>query len=75
MTHAFEACGLGRVKIQTDILNARSLAAIAKLGAVREGIVRRDQPREDGSWRDTVMFSVLVDEWPAVKADLEARFA
>ena len=75
MMHAFEVCGLGRVKIQTDILNARSLAAIAKLGAVREGIVRRDQPREDGSWRDTVMFSVLVDEWPAVKADLEARFA
>lgn len=75
MREAFEGCGLGRVKIQTDILNTRSQAAIAKLGAVREGVLRRDQPREDGSWRDTVVFSVLADEWPTVKAGLEARFA
>ena len=73
MTHAFEDCGNGRVKIQTDLLNTRSQAAIAKLGAVREGVIRRDQKREDGTWRDSVVFSVLVDEWPAVKAGLEAR--
>lgn len=72
--HAFDECGLGRVKIQTDILNTRSQAAIARLGATREGVVRRDQPREDGSWRDTVVFSILADEWPAVRTGLEARF-
>lgn len=73
LTHAFEDCGYGRVKIQTDLLNTRSQAAIARLGAVREGVVRRDQRREDGTWRDTVVFSVLVDEWPAVRTGLQAR--
>jgi RimJ/RimL family protein N-acetyltransferase len=46
-----------------------------KLGAVREGVVRRDIRRADGSWRDSVLFSILVDEWPAVRAGLEARIA
>ncbi len=73
MRHAFEECGYGRVKIQTDLLNTRSQAAIAKLGAVREGVLRRDQRREDGTWRDTVVFSVLIDEWPAVEESLRAR--
>ena len=73
MAHCFEACGYGRVKIQTDLLNTRSQAAIARLGARREGVLRRDMKREDGTFRDTVLFSVLVDEWPAVKAGLEAR--
>jgi N-acetyltransferase len=73
LEHCFETCGYGRVKIQTDLLNTRSQAAIAKLGAVREGVLRRDQKREDGTWRDTVVFSVLVDEWPGVKAGLQAR--
>jgi RimJ/RimL family protein N-acetyltransferase len=71
--HAFEHCGFGRVKIQTDLINERSQAAIAKLGAVREGIVRRDMRRIDGTWRDSVVFSILIDEWPTVKAGLEAR--
>ena len=73
MTHCFEDCGYGRVKIQTDILNTRSQAAIAKLGAVREGVLRRDMKREDGTFRDTVVFSVIIDEWPDVKARLAAR--
>lgn len=73
--HCFDDCGYGRVKIQTDLLNTRSQAAIARLGAVREGVLRREQRREDGSWRDTVVFSVLRDEWPAVKAGLQARLA
>jgi N-acetyltransferase len=73
LAHCFEDCGYGRVKIQTDLLNTRSQAAIAKLGARREGVARRDMKREDGSFRDTVVFSVLVDEWAAVKAGLEAR--
>lgn len=72
--HAFDA-GFGRVKIQTDVLNERSQAAIAGIGAVREGVIRRDMPRADGTWRDSVVFSVLVDEWPAVRTGLEERLA
>jgi RimJ/RimL family protein N-acetyltransferase len=73
LAHCFEDCGLGRVKIQTDVRNHHSQAAIAKLGAQREGVLRRHVRRADGSWRDTVVFSILVDEWPAVRARLEAR--
>jgi N-acetyltransferase len=73
--HAFEQCGMGRVKIQTDSINSRSQAAIAKLGATREGVTRRDVKRADGSWRDSVVFSVIIDDWPAVKAGLERRLA
>jgi RimJ/RimL family protein N-acetyltransferase len=71
--HCFDDCGYGRVKIQTDVLNTRSQAAIAKLGARREGVIRRDMKREDGTFRDSVVFSVLVDEWPDVQAGLEGR--
>jgi N-acetyltransferase len=73
LSHAFEDCGFGRVKIQTDNLNARSQAAIAKLGAVREGVLRRHQVRSDGSFRDTVVFSILRDEWPGVRDRLLDR--
>ena len=73
LAHCFEDCRYGRVKMQTDALNTRSQAAIARLGARREGVLRRDQRREDGTFRDTVVFSVLVDEWPEVKAGLQAR--
>jgi RimJ/RimL family protein N-acetyltransferase len=71
--HAFDDCGFGRVKIQTDLVNTRSQAAIAKLGAQREGVLRRHMRRADGSWRDTVVFSVIVDDWPGVRARLEQR--
>ena len=71
--HAFDDCGFGRVKIQTDLVNERSQAGIAKLGATREGVLRRHLRRADGTWRDTVVFSVLRDEWPQVRAGLEAR--
>jgi RimJ/RimL family protein N-acetyltransferase len=72
--HAFDS-GFGRVKIQTDILNERSQAAVLRLGAVSEGVVRRDILRADGSWRDTAVFSILIDEWPDVRAGLTARLA
>jgi RimJ/RimL family protein N-acetyltransferase len=65
--------GFGRVKLQADVLNERSRAAIAKLGAQFEGVVRRDRLRADGSWRDSAVFSVIVDDWPAVRAGLEER--
>jgi RimJ/RimL family protein N-acetyltransferase len=70
--HAFE-CGFGRVKIQTDAVNERSQAAIARLGATREGVLRRDKRRADGTFRDTVVFSILREEWPAVRAGLLER--
>jgi N-acetyltransferase len=70
--HAFD-CGFGRVKIQTDILNERSQAAVLGIGATREGVVRRDVLRADGTWRDTAVFSILIDEWPDVRSGLEAR--
>jgi RimJ/RimL family protein N-acetyltransferase len=73
MRHCFEDCGYGRVRIQTDTLNTRSQAAIAKLGAKREGVLRRHMKREDGSFRDSVVYSVLKNEWPEVKARLAAR--
>ena len=75
MAHCFEECGYGRIKIQTDLLNTRSQAAIAKLGATREGVLRRHMKREDGTFRDTVIYSVLKDEWPAIKTRLLLRLA
>ena len=73
LSTAFEDHGFGRVKIQTDLINTRSQAAIAKLGAVREGVLRRDKRRGDGSWRDSVVYSVIIDEWPAVRDGLQRR--
>ena len=75
LAHCFEDCGFGRVKIQTDVLNTRSQAAIARLGAVREGVLRRHMKREDGSFRDTVVYSVLATEWPEVRTRLLERLA
>ncbi len=69
---AFDS-GFGRVKIQADAMNTRSRAAIEGIGATFEGILRRHRQRADGSWRDTVLSSVIVDEWPTVRAGLERR--
>ncbi|MEI7034349.1 GNAT family protein [Streptomyces pratensis] len=73
--HAFEGLGMGRVQLKTDHRNERSQAAIARLGARREGVLRRHRLRPDGTWRDSVYFSLLADEWPAAKARLTARLA
>jgi RimJ/RimL family protein N-acetyltransferase len=75
LRHAFEDCGFGRVKIQTGTANTRSQAAIAKLGATREGVLRRHKKLADGSFRDTVVFSILADEWPVVRKRLEDRIS
>ncbi|MET9274645.1 GNAT family protein [Kribbella sp. NPDC003557] len=75
LEHAFEVCGFGRVKIQTGSKNTRSQAAIAKLGATREGVLRRHMLTADGSFRDTVVFSILADEWPDVRKRLEDRIS
>lgn len=73
LAHAFEELGMGRVQLKTDRLNERSQAAISRLGARREGLLRRHRRRHDGSWRDTVYFSLLAEEWPEAKARLGAR--
>jgi RimJ/RimL family protein N-acetyltransferase len=71
----FEALDLNRIELKTDINNTRSQAAIARLGAVREGVFRAHMIRPDGSLRDTVYFSILRQEWPAVRDGLLARLA
>lgn len=73
--HAFETLGCLRVQLKTDILNVRSQTAIARLGAVREGVLRAHMRRRDGTQRDTVMYSIVAEEWPAVKARLETWLA
>lgn len=75
MSHAFDTLGAARVFWHTDIYNERSQAAIARLGATREGVVRKHRIRRDGSWRDSVQYSMTDDEWPAEKARLTERLA
>lgn len=71
---AFDA-GARRVQLKVDALNARSRAAVRKLGAVEEGVLRQDRVCWTGRIRDTVMFSILDAEWPAVRDRLDARLA
>ena len=75
LQYGFEALGLNRIELKTDIANTRSQAAIAKLGALREGVFRRHMIRADGSLRDTVYFSIIREEWPGVRDGLLARLA
>jgi RimJ/RimL family protein N-acetyltransferase len=75
LRYAFEEAGLHRVQFQTDARNVRSQTAIAGLGATPEARLREDVLRPDGSYRTSVYFSILEEEWPAVRARLEARLA
>ncbi|WP_411287789.1 GNAT family N-acetyltransferase [Phenylobacterium sp.] len=72
--HAF-ACGADRVQFRVDAINGRSRSAVLKLGAMQEGIFRHDRITWTGRVRDTVFFSILADEWPAVRDRLDARLA
>jgi ribosomal-protein-alanine N-acetyltransferase len=73
LRHAFETLGALRVQFKTDSNNLHSQRAIEKLGAVREGVLRNYQIRSNGLPRHTMMFSIVAEEWPAVKAGLEER--
>lgn len=73
LRHAFETLGCHRVELKTDERNLHSQAAIAKLGAVKEGVLRKHSITAHGYVRNAVMFSILDEEWPKVKAGLEAR--
>ncbi len=72
LDHAFEGLECGVVGLRTDVLNLRSQRAIERLGAQRDGVIRRFQVRRDGSIRDTVLYSILAEEWPALRERLAA---
>ncbi len=73
LRHAFEELGALRVQLKTDGRNVISQRAIERLGAVREGVLRKHMFVRHGYQRDSVMYSITDDEWPAVKAGLEAK--
>lgn len=73
--HAFEVWGCVRVELRTDRLNQQSRAAIARLGAREEGILRKHIVCGDGRLRDTVVYAILEEDWPVVRARLDARLA
>jgi len=73
--HAFDVLRVGRVQLKTDVRNTRSQEAIARLGATYEGTLRRYQRRTDGTVRDTALFSVVAEDWPAVRDGLRERVA
>ncbi|HEY8678212.1 MAG TPA: GNAT family protein [Candidatus Dormibacteraeota bacterium] len=75
LRHAFETWHAIRVALKTDIRNVHSQAAIKKLGATYEGTLRNQRIRPDGTFRDTVLFSIIDQEWPGVKRGLERRLA
>jgi RimJ/RimL family protein N-acetyltransferase len=74
LAHAFDS-GAMRVEFLTDAINGRSRAALTKLGAIEEGVLRRHKVTWTGRARDTMMFSILADEWPEVRAELDQRLA
>ena len=73
LRHAFEALAALRVQLKTDLRNLQSQRAIEKLGALREGVLRKHMIVSDGHIRDTVMYSITYEDWPLVKEGLEAR--
>jgi RimJ/RimL family protein N-acetyltransferase len=75
LSHCFESLEIARVELKTDARNARSRAAIRRIGATEEGTLRSHMRRQDGTLRDSVYFSVIASEWPAVKANLAAKLA
>ncbi|MDF2579063.1 MAG: N-acetyltransferase [Microbacterium sp.] len=75
LAHAFEACDAIAVEFRTSWHNRQSRAAIERLGAKQDGVLRNHRLGPHGTLRDTVVYSVLPHEWPAVKLGLEARLA
>jgi N-acetyltransferase len=75
LTYAFETLACVRVQFTTDELNEKSRAAILRIGAQQEGIVRHERIMPDGRKRNSVRFSIIDDEWPEVRARLLAKLA
>jgi N-acetyltransferase len=75
LAHAFEVLGASAVEFRTSWMNHRSRAAIARLGAKQDGVLRNHMRLPDGGYRDTVVFSIIESEWPAVKTHLHYLLA
>ncbi len=79
LTHAFEVWGVARVDLKTDARNARSRAAIERIGAQLDGVVRNWQPSlvpgEEGTSRDSALYSIIPSEWPSIRSQLQERLA
>jgi len=75
LTHAFETLGCAVVGFRTDNYNHASQAAIERLGAKKDGVIRHHAVRRDGTVRDTVIYSIVRGEWPEVKAHLRYLLA
>ncbi len=75
LTHAFDGLDCIAVEFRTHWMNQQSRAAIARLGARQDGVLRNHQIASDGSLRDTVVFSIIASEWAAVKSNLSYRLA
>lgn len=73
LVHPFEECDVIAVELRTHWRNLRSRAAIARLGAKQDGVLRNHRLGPDGTLRDTVVFSILPNEWPTVRLGLEER--
>ncbi|UMO89807.1 GNAT family N-acetyltransferase [Pectobacterium sp. PL64] len=75
LRYAFEQLQCVRVQFTTDVLNERSQAAILRIGAVQEGIVRNERIMPNGRKRNSVRYSIIDDEWPEVRSNLERRIS
>lgn len=75
LSHAFDTLGCQVVGLRTDNFNYASQAAIERLGAKKDGVLRHHAPRRDGTVRDTVMYSILRGEWPEIKSQLHYRLS
>lgn len=75
LSHAFDTLGCAVVGLRTDNFNFASQAAIERLGAKKDGVIRHHHPRRDGTVRDTVMYSILRGEWPEIKSHLHYKLS
>jgi len=75
LTHLFERLGFARVAFRVAHQNIRSQKAVEKIGGVKEGVLRKATIRNDGTWRNTVVFSIIDDEWPEKKISLRGLVA
>ncbi len=75
LRHAFEVLGYQRVQFKTDLRNERSQRALERIGAIKEGLLRKNMIMPDGYARSSVVYSILSDDWPAVKEHLQQLMA
>jgi RimJ/RimL family protein N-acetyltransferase len=75
LSHAFDTLGCAVVGLRTDNFNYASQAAIERLGAKKDGVIRHSNPRRDGTVRDTVVYSILRGEWPEIKSHLHYQLS